>query len=77
MLASSLVPFLILLEIAIVYAALSSVRSLEPRDTTQLSASQIAAFEPYTQFARVPYCPIGLIKDWKCGSAFTYHFLTR
>lgn len=37
---------------------------------TALSASQLASYAPYTQFARAAYCPSSSIKTWGCGGMF-------
>ncbi|KAJ3795888.1 Alpha/Beta hydrolase protein [Lentinula aff. detonsa] len=42
---------------------------LHPRAVTRISASELAGFAPYTQFARAAYCPTDVLKDWKCGEA--------
>ncbi|KIL66292.1 hypothetical protein M378DRAFT_124358 [Amanita muscaria Koide BX008] len=42
---------------------------LLPRQTSPLSASQLAALDPYTQFARASYCPDPVLADWSCGEA--------
>ncbi|KAI0781969.1 Alpha/Beta hydrolase protein [Abortiporus biennis] len=34
-----------------------------------LTASDLSALAPYTQFARVAYCPSSGVKTWKCGDA--------
>ncbi|KAJ3781541.1 alpha/beta-hydrolase [Lentinula aff. detonsa] len=39
------------------------------RAVTRISASELAGFAPYTQFARAAYCPTDVLKDWKCGEA--------
>ncbi|CAL1713151.1 unnamed protein product [Somion occarium] len=36
---------------------------------TTLSASELAAFAPYTQFARAAYCASSRIANWGCGEA--------
>ena len=37
------------------------------RTETPVSALELAALAPYTQFARAAYCPIRSLPDWKCG----------
>ncbi|VDC03329.1 unnamed protein product [Peniophora sp. CBMAI 1063] len=57
---------------AVVFAAPSPVaeQALERRDTvTALSSSALAAFAPYTQFARAAYCDPSDVADWSCGDA--------
>ncbi|KAF8718982.1 hypothetical protein AX14_011606 [Amanita brunnescens Koide BX004] len=39
------------------------------RTETPVSALELAALAPYTQFARAAYCPIRSLPDWKCGKA--------
>ncbi|KAJ3981804.1 Alpha/Beta hydrolase protein [Lentinula detonsa] len=56
-----------------VLSALSSTSGtpfdLNSRAVTQISASELAGFAPYTQFARAAYCPTDVLKDWTCGEA--------
>ncbi|KAJ3999235.1 hypothetical protein F5050DRAFT_1709861 [Lentinula boryana] len=40
---------------------------LHSRAVTQISASGLASFAPYTQFARAAYYPTDMLKDWPCG----------
>lgn len=42
---------------------------LARRAVTQLTSAQVAAFAPYTEFARAAYCPSSGISDWSCGEA--------
>ncbi|KAH9950599.1 Alpha/Beta hydrolase protein [Amylocystis lapponica] len=48
---------------------LSPLTSGHKRDLTQLSASELSGFAPYTQFARAAYCPTDKITGWSCGDA--------
>ena len=41
--------------------------SLEARDASRLSASQLASYAPFTQFARAAYCASTKIMPWNCG----------
>lgn len=34
-----------------------------------MSAAQLAALAPYTQFARAAYCSPNIVQGWKCGEA--------
>lgn len=38
-----------------------------PLRATPISGEELAAFTPFTQFARAAYCPSEYIKDWSCG----------
>ncbi|KAJ3784012.1 Alpha/Beta hydrolase protein [Lentinula aff. detonsa] len=42
---------------------------LHRRDVTQLSATELAGFAPFTQFARAAYCGTDILSDWTCGEA--------
>ncbi|KAI0045094.1 alpha/beta-hydrolase [Auriscalpium vulgare] len=55
----------------VTFAAPTARTPASRRDNTvsTLSASQLAAFAPFTQFARAAYCPISKIKTWQCGQA--------
>jgi len=68
MLAFSFIPLLAFLQTVTASAIPSTIHPLERRAVTQLSTTQIAAYEPYTQFAKVAYCPSHVIDGWKCGS---------
>ncbi|KAJ3728605.1 Alpha/Beta hydrolase protein [Lentinula raphanica] len=46
-----------------------SLELIHPRTVTQISASELAGFAPYTQFARAAYCPTDVLKTWTCGEA--------
>ncbi|KAJ3838781.1 Alpha/Beta hydrolase protein [Lentinula raphanica] len=46
-----------------------SLQLIHPRTITQISASELAGFAPYTQFARAAYCPTDVLKTWTCGEA--------
>lgn len=37
------------------------------RSVTQLTAAQLSALAPYTEFARAAYCPSNIIQGWQCG----------
>ena len=39
------------------------------RSTSAVSASTLAGFAPFTQFARAAYCPSDKIQNWSCGEA--------
>ena len=39
------------------------------RGVTTLSASQLAGFAPFTQFARATYCSTDKLQNWSCGEA--------
>ncbi|KAK0461200.1 Alpha/Beta hydrolase protein [Desarmillaria tabescens] len=39
------------------------------RSVTALSATELASFAPFTQFARAAYCGSDALKDWSCGEA--------
>ncbi|KAI0754989.1 alpha/beta-hydrolase [Daedaleopsis nitida] len=55
---------------ALAFAATAlAAPSLVERSVSALSASQLASFAPFTQFARAAYCPLEAVKSWKCGSA--------
>ncbi|KIY71939.1 alpha/beta-hydrolase [Cylindrobasidium torrendii FP15055 ss-10] len=41
------------------------------RETTPVSADDLAGFAPYTQFARAAYCGVDILQDWSCGEACT------
>ncbi|KAE9395851.1 alpha/beta-hydrolase [Gymnopus androsaceus JB14] len=43
--------------------------NLKSRTTTAVSASELASFAPYTQFARAAYCPTDILQTWTCGEA--------
>ncbi|KAI0322407.1 alpha beta-hydrolase [Amylostereum chailletii] len=49
--------------------ALPSSAPLSRRSVTALSASQLAAFAPFTQLARAAYCKPSKITGWQCGEA--------
>ncbi|KAI0042122.1 alpha/beta-hydrolase [Auriscalpium vulgare] len=55
----------------VVFAAHIARTPAVQRDSTvsTLSASQLAAFAPFTQFARAAYCPSSKITNWQCGQA--------
>ncbi|KAJ3491725.1 hypothetical protein NLI96_g519 [Meripilus lineatus] len=38
-------------------------------DVTPITAGQLAALAPFTQFARAAYCPSDRIAEWTCGEA--------
>jgi hypothetical protein len=42
-------------------------RDLEARAVTLMSAATISDFTPFTQFARVAYCPQSKVNTWSCG----------
>ena len=42
---------------------------LVERAVSALSSAQLAAFAPFTQFARAAYCDSDKIADWGCGEA--------
>jgi hypothetical protein len=42
---------------------------LAKRQTTQLSASQLSSYAPYTELARAAYCAPTSITKWTCGEA--------
>ncbi|KAJ3491706.1 hypothetical protein NLI96_g520 [Meripilus lineatus] len=42
-----------------------------PLRATPISGEELAAFTPFTQFARAAYCPSEYIKDWSCGGNHT------
>ena len=44
------------------------------RDATALSSDELAAFAPFTQFARAAYCPSDKIQGWQCGREFRVRF---
>jgi len=43
--------------------------NLQSRTATAVSASELASFAPYTQFARAAYCPTDILENWTCGEA--------
>jgi len=43
--------------------------NLQSRTATAVSASKLASFAPYTQFARAAYCPTDILENWTCGEA--------
>jgi hypothetical protein len=45
---------------------------LDKRTVTPLSSSDLAAFAPFTQFARAAYCPLDALKNWSCGGMFDF-----
>ncbi|KAJ6621868.1 Alpha/Beta hydrolase protein [Mycena sp. CBHHK59/15] len=40
-----------------------------PAAVTALSASDLSALDPFTQFARAAYCPVDKLMAWDCGEA--------
>ncbi|KAI0822301.1 alpha/beta-hydrolase [Trametes gibbosa] len=62
------------LTIAPLYALLSAATvalaaPTSKRAVTALSGDALAAFAPFTQFARAAYCPSDKVADWQCGQA--------
>ena len=49
-------------------ARVVALPSLQARDATRISASQLGSYLPYTQFARAAYCESTKINPWACGS---------
>ena len=57
-----------------VYAihSLPSIQSMhELVGVIQLSPAQLAAFVPFTQFARAAYCDPSIIAGWNCGGLYS------
>ena len=50
--------------------ALAAPTSRSKRDVTALSSDQLAAFAPFTEFARAAYCPSDKIVGWQCGREY-------
>ncbi|TFY75768.1 hypothetical protein EWM64_g8245 [Hericium alpestre] len=63
------IAFSALLNSAGLASAVPTGFGLRPRDATALTADQLAAFAPFTQFARAAYCDPSKIQGWKCGQA--------
>lgn len=77
-----------MLAFSLLTAALSGVVTvtaapslLARQSITGLSSSQIAAFKPYSFFARAGYCPSDQTLTWSCGGqsscAGTHSALTK
>ncbi|EJF58128.1 alpha/beta-hydrolase [Dichomitus squalens LYAD-421 SS1] len=47
----------------------AALPALKGRDATELSASALASYAPFTQFARAAYCDSSKIIPWNCGEA--------
>jgi hypothetical protein len=56
---------------ALVAFAAPAPTALQERAVTTLSAAQLDAFTPYTQFASAAYCMSSIIQSWTCGGACT------
>ena len=72
MLAPSLLLFAQIATIA--FAAPAAIPPvLEARQSvTTLSATQVAAYKPYTHYANAAYCPPAKTLAWNCGSTSFY-----
>jgi hypothetical protein len=60
--------FLVLAAVVASVIAAPAVQ-LQQRDATPVSASELASFAPFTQFARAAYCPTSRLQGWACGGA--------
>ncbi|KAH9922812.1 alpha beta-hydrolase [Epithele typhae] len=58
-----------LLALAAASTTMALPRPRTKRATTAVSASDLAGFAPFTQFARAAYCDSDKIEGWKCGEA--------
>lgn len=45
---------------------------LERRAVAILTASQVAGFDPFTEFATAAYCPSILLQNWTCGGGLVF-----
>ncbi|KIK93724.1 hypothetical protein PAXRUDRAFT_33881 [Paxillus rubicundulus Ve08.2h10] len=45
------------------------VRRAQVTSLTTVTPSQLAAFAPYTSFARAAYCSPSIVQGWQCGEA--------
>ncbi|KAI1789472.1 alpha/beta-hydrolase [Ganoderma leucocontextum] len=50
-------------------ASATALPALETRAATELSASQLDSYSPFTQFARAAYCASSKLIPWNCGEA--------
>lgn len=67
---------LLSLALAVVGAVAAPTASfLGRRAAAVLSNDQLAAFAPFTQFARAAYCPSSKIQGWQCGRE--YHYVVK
>ncbi|KAI0032567.1 alpha/beta-hydrolase [Vararia minispora EC-137] len=55
--------------VALPHPDANATRALVPRAVATMSAPQLNAYTPYTQFARAAYCDSSTLKDWSCGKA--------
>lgn len=44
-------------------------KSRAPAVLTTLTAADLSAIDPFTQFARAAYCPVDKLMSWDCGEA--------
>jgi len=63
----TLVSWLVETVTALPSSSISPFRNRDVATLTVMSATQLAALAPYTQFARAAYCSPNIVQGWKCG----------